>query len=440
MTLMLSTLFVNCDRNDDFDSENGNLELPIIEEEGPKDWRDFANERIDEFRKSDLTIVVKNNTGELLANATVNVELKKHQFKFGAVVKANSFEVSPYANVYKETFLQYFNASGFANALKPKSRGGINEEMADPIMEWFNENKIYVRGHALQWEKLKTFRPEMQAVYNDSGITDIEKGEKLIELSEIHFRHAIEKWDVQCWDVVNETINNFIVNDLVPQNTLVHWFKLSQELKNEFNRPNLKLFMNDYQVISAIVPGREVRIEQYIARMDEMINEGAPIEGIGFQSRIKRGYLDPETMYERLCMFEKYNLPYHATEFEIRDEDNYTYSDALKKQILNELLTVYFSHPNTDGIWHWTFSDSESNNAPWALFKYDGTPYPCGEEWIKLMEEDFNTNEILTTNANGLVNLRGFKGDYEITISSGGKTITEYVTLNNDGAFEIILD
>ena len=297
-----------------------------------------------------------------------------------------------------------------------------------------------MRGHALQWEKVNTMRPEMVAVYNDNSLSNQEKADQLIEFSEVHFNHAIEKWDVEAWDVVNENINNYVIDELTPINTIAHWFNLADELRIIYNRADVKLYLNDYQVISAISPWALERPERYREILDGLIAAGAPVEGIGFQSRIKNGYLDPETMYDRLVDFEKYNLPYQATEFEIRDSDNYTYSISEKKQIMNEFLTIYFSHPNVDGIWHWTLIDKPDASSPWALFKYDGTPFPAGEEWMRTMDEDFNTNVTLTTDANGNVSLRGFKGTYEINISKNSQSTTTTYTLNEDRTIDLILN
>jgi GH35 family endo-1,4-beta-xylanase len=228
-----------------------------------------------------------------------------------------------------------------------------------------------------------------------------------------------------------------VIDELTATNTISYWFKLADELRKKYNRPDVKLYLNDYQVISAISPWALERPNQYMKILDDLISIETPVEGIGFQSRIKNGYLSPETMYERLVSFEKYNLPYQATEFEIRDSDDYTYSTREKKQIMNEFLTIYFSHPNVDGIWHWTLNDKPDGSSPWALFKYDGTPYPCGEEWMRTMDEDFNTNVTLTTDANGNISIRGFKGDYKITITKGNSTTTKLIGLSDNSTIEL---
>jgi len=402
------------------------------------DWRGQANARIDSIRKNKLTVRVVDSLGNTIPGAAVHIDLQRHRFKFGAVVD-NDFLVSPHTETYQEIFPKYFNGSGFNIALKQKHRDTPREDAAYPIMEWMLSHGIAMRGHALVWEGENYMRPEQVDILNSTTLSDSEKGDSLVGTAEIHFDHSIEKWDVFCWDVINEPITNHAINDLTEFNTFTYWFNLADSLRQINGREDMQLFLNEYQVISAIQNWALTRPQKYRDIIDQMLEEGAPIEGLGFQSRIKNGYLSPETMYQRLQDFEIYGLPYHATEFEIRETDGYKYSDALKKQILNELLTVYFSHPSVEGIWHWTFVDRPNGSSPWALFRYDGTPFPCGEEWIRMMEEDFNTDVTFVTDQSGAACVRGFKGDYEITVSAGGHQKTIQTSLDKDSSIEIVI-
>lgn len=208
--------------------------------------------------------------------------------------------------------LKYFNASGFNIALKPKHRFSNSEEIAaTQIMPWFLKNNIYVRGHALTWEGYKFMRTEDKAIVDDAALSNEEKGRKLLESLSKHFHHAIPKWDVKCWDVINEPIVNNVANDLFPNmNTHAYWFKLADSIKRANGKENVVLFANDYQIISAISPwALDATKEGYSAvgrpalyreMLDEQIDEGAPIEAIGFQSRIKAGLITP-TAYIAVC-------------------------------------------------------------------------------------------------------------------------------------------
>ncbi|MBC9866846.1 MAG: hypothetical protein F7O42_03025 [Opitutae bacterium] len=395
-------------------------------------WRAEAYERIDQIRKSDLTITVNDSMGTPITGAEVRVHLTRHQFLWGAAV-GSSWSTSPYRNEYKEIFLKYFNASGHQWALKPKHRGTFVEQQTADAWTWFRENGIYMRGHTMVWEHTNWWDQEMVGVYNDTHLSDLEKGERLKELADAHLYHAIPKWDVECWDVMNEPLANHMINDLLPENTFVHWFKLADEIRREHtDRSNVQFFINDYQILSAISPWALSRPERYRDVIDEMLAEGAPIEGIGFQARIKNGDLSPETVYQRMQDFDHYSLPYHITEFEIRDTDSHSYSDDEKRRITNEMMTIYFSYPKVEGLWHWTFNDNARGSNPWALFEYNGDPYPCGDEWMRTMDEVFDTDVAMVTDENGNVRVRGFKGDYEITVTSGQTQVMATVTLDED--------
>ena len=76
-----------------------------------------------------------------------------------------------------------------------------------------------------------------------------------------------------------------------------------------------------------------------------------------------------------------------------------------------ELLTVFFSHPRATGLWHWSFMDDRKGGHPQALFSFDGRPRPEAEQWIKMMEEDFNTDETLRTGENGVAVVQWVQGD-----------------------------
>lgn len=405
-----------------------------------QDWGKYENvkkeaiQRIDKYRKGSIKIKLVFPNQKLAANSTVNIKLKRHEFKFGAVV-GQSFATSPYRDIYRKNFLKYFNASGFGLALKPKRVGSKQEELAATItMPWFKDNNIYVRGHTLTWEGKRFFSRKNLAIYNDASLSNKEKGEKLVTSASNHFYHAIPKWDVQCWDVSNEPIANNDINSLFPDtNTHVQWFKLADSLRTLYNKKHIKLYQNDYQIISSISKKVASRPAKYRAILDDQIAQGAPIDGIGFQSRIKSGMIAPDTIYKRLCDFDRYNLPYQATEFEIRDDlKKYVYSDEERKLITEYMMVMYFSHPKVEGFWHWTFADKRPNEVlDYPLFNYDGTPKVTGLKWIDLMEGFFNTDLILTTDENGEVTFRGYYGSYEVEIDNEGEQLVGLFELDS---------
>ena len=249
---------------------------------------------------------------------------------------------------------------------------------------------------------------------------------------------------MQCWDVSNEPIANNDINDLLPDlNTHAYWFKLADSIRTIYGKKHVKLYQNDYQVISATSKTAlsfkkkgykaKGRPALYREMLDEQIALGAPIEGIGFQSRLKGGMIAPDDIYERLCDFDRFNLPYQATEFEVKDnKKKYVYSDKERKLLTEYMMVMYLSHPKVTGFWHWTYADIRPNkSSDYPLFNYDGTPKATGEKWIELMEGFFDTDVILTTDENGEVSFTGYYGAYEITLADKGAQLTGLLELDS---------
>ena len=150
---------------------------------------------------------------------------------------------------------------------------------------------------------------------------------------------------------------------------MAEWFNIADA--NKLNS-DADLFINEFQIVSAQFQPNdnvyEARRDTYFERIDRVIADNGPITGIGFQSRFKYGHIPPETVYARL---EEYgtlypNLKLAGTEFEIKDQydDNtgnvvVAYSETLRAQMTEEILTTYYSHPNVTGMSAWDFMNSE---------------------------------------------------------------------------------
>jgi GH35 family endo-1,4-beta-xylanase len=419
-----------------------NYEIP------PEPWKVEADKRIDTYRKANLNIRVVDAKGKPVKDLPVRIELLRHEFYWGAIVNGQ-FLNEAHDKTLQSYFLKYFNSAGSSDGLKPKQcpippcqktpRSRLHD-MAENQIEWFGRHNIPVRGHALVWEGKDFLALDLQEILNDPALSDVEKGNRIFKRKAAHLDHAVEKWDVFCWDVVNEPRVNHVVNDLLPEkNTFVEWFRLAAEARKKYGR-QIELYYNENQIVSFV--RKDATFEEhrdiYRAHIREIIDAGIPIDGIGFQYRFRR-HVSPEVAYQRLCEFDDLGLPYQATEFEIKPmTEKDTFSVSQKKQMTAELLTVFFSHPQATGLWHWSFMDSKSGRSPDALFSYEGEPRPEAEQWIKMMEEDFNTDESLTTDRDGNARLRGFKGTYKITLGSGPKAVTCYTTLTQNSRAQLI--
>ncbi len=430
-------------------------------------WRVDAYDRIDTHRKAELGIQVVDMNGDPVEGAQVAVKLRSNDFKFGGVMSVkdmnndgnilsnNGFSTAEYQNL----FLKMFNSVGLDNGFKPKQRAG-NEPLLPGFISWAQANDLPVRGHLLIWpgndsnNHLPDELPDTATSY--SVLSKVEAAEAdtgnpglLADLkSEVDYMIGdwASKWNVYEWDVINETLSNYRVQDLLGYEETAEWFKIAE---NNVVDPDCKLLINEYQIISArsasLDPGHYTdRRDRYYESIDYVIDNGGRLDRIGFQSRVKFEVPNPQTWYDRLDEFATaYGLPMVGTEFEVRDTDPpestwypYDYTEQERAEITESLLTAYFSHPLTTGLNAWTYMKNEL----YSMCYYDGTVKLNGLAWYYLHRIRYNTDVTLASSLEGRTGLRAFKGEYDLTISYKGQDYAATLTHTNDQSIVIALN
>ena len=129
-----------------------------------------------------------------------------------------------------------------------------------------------------------------------------------------------------------------------------------------------------------------------------------------------------------LDRFGKFGLPICVTEFdqEVADEE-------LQGNYMRDFLTVMFSHPSVINFTMWGYWDGShwKNNAP--IYRKDWSLKPGGEAFKNLVFKQWWTSAEGETDARGEYRLRGFLGDYDLTVSRAGKTKAIQVALPKGG-------
>ena len=94
---------------------------------------------------------------------------------------------------------------------------------------------------------------------------------------------ASRQWPVFEWDVINETRDNHVIQDLLGRDVMVDWFKIAR--RNTEHRGAL-LYLNENKVISGPAPGD---VTENMRRFEDearyLLDNGAPLSALGFQSR-----------------------------------------------------------------------------------------------------------------------------------------------------------
>lgn len=406
-------------------------------QEADAPWRTEAAASIEQIRKSDLTVKVLNINGQPVANATVHVEMLRHDFKFGTAVISNKFNGgSAYDPVYEEKLLNLdgnghgFNEVVFENDLKwpawEQHWFSSPTEIADDV-EWLHEHGISVRGHNLAWPGWAYSPSDINANATPAYI----KNRVRTHIEDILTYPGIGT-EMTDWDVLNEiTTNNDYANHFAGTPGYTTGRELYPEIFKQADSlaPNSVLYLNDY---IAIEQGDSPAngIATWRSRIDELLAAGAPLEGIGFQGHFSASPTGIPRVTEIYDEFwNAYGLEAKVTEYDI---DKLVPAQT-QADYMRDILTATFAHPSMKGFLMWGFWDGAhwTDNAP--IYNLDWSLKPSGQVFIDQVFDAWWTDEYVTAADNGEASFRPYKGAYKITVEceNGGEEV-RYVGLLND--------
>lgn len=410
-------------------------------------WREEAATRIEEIRKADMNLQIIDSQGAAVEGASVKVEMLEHEFAFGtAVVGCRIAGNDCQNNIYQEKLVNLdgqghgFNWVVFENDLKwdawEENWPAADSEEKIKALQWLVNQGIKVRGHNLLWPGWQYLPEDMEANQNNpTYLMDRINGhlEDILGYPEIK-EHVVE------WDVLNEiTLNRDIENALAGQNGFVTGRELYADLfkKTKELAPQTKTFLNDFVTLTLDNTNGET-YDRYQEFIEEILEEEAPLDGIGFQAHIggsPNSIYDVQATYDDF--YEKYGLRAKITEYDI---DNFV-NEELAAKYLEDFLTITFAHPSMDGFLMWGFWDGShwKDNAP--IFRQDWSLKPSGEAFIDMVYNEWWTPETqANTDENGAFNLRGFKGSYAVEIQCGNQVIRDTFDLDEEVNFSYTCD
>lgn len=387
-------------------------------------WRKLAAERIDQLRKANLKITVVDGASRPLPNAQVHVAMQRHEFLWGTCVATGPMlGNTPDDLKYRETLKQYFNHAVIENALKWVGIARNGYAAPDQMVAWLQENNISVRGHNLIWPG-KQFLPK-------SALDLLDKPEALRQLCDTHITETASRYSGKLadWDVLNEPFTNHLLQDKLGEGEMAHWFKLAKAAD-----PKARLYINDYAILASGNLLASVHQNHYYDTIKSLLAQGAPVEGIGMQGHFGSHVTSPENLLKILDRFAAFGLPIKVTELDIQTDD-----DALRSDYMRDLNTILFSHPSVVGVLQWGFWEKAHWLPDAALFDKNWKIRPHGQAWIDLVHKQWKTDVTQVTDASGSLSVRGFKGDYLVTVTTAnGRTTTQALKLTGAGTDVII--
>jgi GH35 family endo-1,4-beta-xylanase len=399
-------------------------------------WRKAADERIEKFRKGDLTIMVRNSDGKPVINADISVKMKRHSYHFGAAVTAKMLTSESDDGLKYRTIVETnFNKVVFENDLKfgpwnqsknSKLEANYNYDNTLKALQWLKTRNILVRGHTYLWGPLdKRHYPKNMGIDIDGG--DWQNIKKVL-ISHIEEEGSALKDYIYEWDVINHPVATWgdkgrCWDDVMGKQFYIDVFKLARSIN-----PSQILYINE----GSDFPGddEDVRAD-YESLISELIRNKTPVDGIGFMSHFGESSLNGmDKIYELIERYAKFGLKLQSTELDIGTGGD----EKGQADYYRDFMTMFFSHPATVGIIMWGFWEGSHWNPDRALYRKNWEIKPCGKAWLDLVKNKWWTDTGGKTDATGTLKVRGFLGDYEVSVINSGVTKTVPVKLIREGA------
>ena len=409
-------------------------------------WRKDALARIEKIRKADMTIEVVDADGKPVSAAKVKIQMQHHAFGFGNVVNAYLLGADqskfPYTKVrngkkivstweeakqYRQTIKDNFNWVTFESELRPhiwkKQMGSspdgkeLRKVLAEGAVPFLQINQIGIRGHYLSWGAMDFNDMEKQFVGDPDA-------------------HRKWLWDHMA-DVIPKTSDYVTEWDTI--NHIIAWGKHTYEaeygsmqiyadIMKEARRlaPDAGHAINEGKVL----PNGYKR-EPY-KRVIRFLNEqGQAPDTVGFMGHFGLTTLTPpEELLEVYDNFAEIAPRLQLSEFDVEAGDD----DQLQADYYRDVMIASFSHPNFVSIVQWGFWENAHWKPAAALWRKDWSLKPAGKVFVDLIKNQWWTDESTTTNKAGSCHVRGFLGDYMVSVEHDGHTATEKLKLTGDGA------
>jgi endo-1,4-beta-xylanase len=369
-------------------------------------WRKAAAERIDKYRKSDLTVRVVDRDGKPVRGAKVHVQMQRHAFGFGTFLEYEVMtSAGSDADKLREWTLKMFNRCttpiywadwGWANP--------GNRERYLKCARWASENNLATRGHCIIYPGWQ-FLPE--------AVRRLEKNppalrERLLK-QVVEVTEATRSFRFTEYDVCNELRDLKEIHSLLGRDAVAEWFRTARS-----HAPDSRMAINENTILTR---GGITKAEQdtYAEWIQYLIDHGQGPDVIGMQGHFGEAVTGPETVIAILDRFATFGKAIQITEFDllIRDEQG-------QARYTRDFLTAVFSHPSTDAFTMWGFWEGKMWQPLGAMVRKDWTLKPNGQAWMDLVLGEWWTDVTGTTGEDGSFVTRGFLGDYRIGVTVAG--------------------
>lgn len=371
-------------------------------EELSNNWLADAEADIKEIRRGNFSIKVLDKDGNLHTDS-IKIDLIKHEFEWGtALAFGNNEDDWMQANAVK-----YFNYGVCENDFKwsgmQANEGPVNYTKVETYLDWADKVGWKMRGHTLLWggdndHNLPSW------VRSQSSEDIIEACKERVESTVSYFKGRITDYDV-----MNEAITGHAswLQEKVGESINWNSFKWAEEVD-----PDANFYINDYSVISGNATS------QYKTMIQTMLDNGAPVDGIGVQSHFGGNAINILDVKNKLDDLATLGLPIKITEFDMGIGDANA-SQEFQAENYSNMMRLAFSHPSINGFLFWGFWDGRHWRDKAGIIDINKVPKIAADSVYNLIHNVWSTNIKNETNENGNINFDAFYGKYEIRVKFG---------------------
>jgi len=375
-------------------------------------WRIAAADRIAQIRKGKVDIVVKDHLGNALKDASISIEMVRHQFGFGTAIPANTFLTN---TIFRNKVYELFNEVVFENDLKWPQFNPNSTLNLQRSLDSLELHKIEIRGHNVIWPSWRWCPASLQTLSTNPVALSAAIDKRIDEVTQF------TRGRLNDWDVINEPYSEHEIMDILGNGVMADWLKRVRS-----NDSKVKLYINDYGILSS--GGLDVKKQDsYYNLIKYLDDRGGKVDGIGMQGHFSSDLTPITKVYSILDRFSALGKEIKITEHDINITQR-----AVQADYTRDFMTILFSHASVKSFLIWGFWQNSHWRPDAALFNADWTLRPHGEAWKELVFNQWWTKKSEnTTDFQGKASFEGFLGTYKYIIKSGGKESTGSFKINN---------
>jgi len=382
-------------------------------------------------RIGECLVKVIDKNGNPVSDKDLVLNQKSHEFLFGC----GAFDFLDFPGMQPNgdrrdkwlALMNYGTLPFYWGRYEPEE-GHPNYEMLKDAADRLVANNVTLKGHPLCWH---TVCADWLLKYSDEVIMDK-------QLARINRDVTAFKGTIDIWDVINEVVimpifdkyDNAVTRicNKYGRVTLVKEVFAAARAAN----PDGTFLINDFNTSP-----------QYEKLLEELLDAGVEISAIGIQSHQHQGYWGEAKLRDVLKRFSRFGLPIHFTEntlisgeimpayiedlndWQVDEWPTTEEGELRQEKEWEEMYRILFADPNIKAITGWDFADGAWLNAPSGLITKDNRCKPVYNKLLSLVKGEWWTkDEVIHTNSDGIVNIKGTKGTYGIDGAEGVIKIT----------------